>query len=329
MPYPLNNQRFTGLRPEIGLTFLVWALLSVAAGFRWLGVGKDYGEYIYFYSQLGTFETVFHSRFEPGFVLIAWVFKQLGAPYGLFSFFLVALSLAIKFSLIHKYTKWPLVAIFCYISLFYFLHEYTQIRAGVALAFGLLASFAYCENRFFRSAILLLIAATFQSSILALGLGFAIYSSTKSPKYLVFYLVIFFTLLFLLQKVSIIEMASMLNPLILAYINEASDFDPPNKYSPANILLLMSIMFSLSLAIKDRILGHRMSLIMCILALVTFFAFYSFPLMANRMFGLYSIFVIFLSFNFRGFGLPSIAGVATVLNAFWALRNAIGQQLIG
>jgi hypothetical protein len=329
MALSISHSRITGIRPDIGLAVILWVLLSAAAGFRWLGLGRDYGEYIIFYNQLGSFETIRHSRFEIGFVLISWLFKQLGAPYAMVASTLVGFSLSIKFHLIFKYTRWPITAIICYICLFYFLHEYTQIRAGVAISFGLSASYLYCQKKYLKSMMFLIIGALFQSSVLAFIAGFVIYSCSKNIRYLVFCVIFILLLIISFRNFPIIEWISVLNPLIVSYINEASDFDPPNKFSPINVFMFMSIITSFFYASKDSIVGQRMSLIMTILALVTFFAFYDIPLIANRMFGLYAVFLIFLSFNFRYFNISALAGFFTVLSAVWAVRNAFGQGLIG
>lgn len=318
-----------GLALSTGLIVLLWGFLSLAAGFRWFGDGLDYGEYVDFYRQLGPFSPLGQTRFEPGFTLLAWLFKLGGAPYGLFAASLVGLSLGIKFVLIQRHTRWPLLASLCYVALFYFLHEYTQIRAALAIAFGLLASVSFARGDRVRAGLWLLVGATFQSSVLALGLGFAVYMALASAASMIVVAVAAFVGALLVVDVSLLDLASTFNPLVIAYVENAGDFEPPNKYSPAVLLLATAILFAARPALRSSDSLWKLSLLMCILALASFFALFDIALIANRMLQLFSVYVIFLSFQFRQLEISALAGAATLLNAAWALRNAVGQGLIG
>jgi hypothetical protein len=323
------TSRPAGLSLSTGLLILLWGFLSLAAGFRWFGDGLDYGEYVVFYSELGPFSPFGQTRFEPGYVFLAWLFKLAGAPYGLFAASLVGLSLGIKFVLIQRHTRWPLLASLCYVALFYFLHEYTQIRAALAIAFGLLGSVSFARGNKVKAALWLLVGATFQSSVLALGLGFALYMALASAASMMFLGVAAVAGALLVADVSLLDLASTFNPLVISYVENAGDFEPPNKYSPAVLLLAAAILFAAAPALRSSDAFWKLSLLMCVLALASFFALFDIALIANRMLQLFSVYVIFLSFQFRAFEVSALAGAATLLNAAWAMRNAVGQGLIG
>ena len=326
---PYFGLKPVGLSLSTGPLVLLWGVLALAGGFRWFGDGLDYGEYISFYDQLGPFNPIGQTRFEPSFTLLAWLFKLAGAPYGLFATSLVGLSLGIKFVLIQRHTQWPLLASLCYVALFYFLHEYTQIRAAVAIAFGLLASVSFARGDKVRAALWLLVGATFQSSVLALGLGFALYMALASATSLIFVAAAALLGAMLVADVSLLDLASTFNPLVISYVENAGDFETPNKYSPAVLLLVAAILFAARPALRSSDTFWKLSLLMCVLALASFFALFDIAIIANRMLQLFSVYVIFLSFQFRAFEVSALAGGATLLNAAWALRNAVGQGLIG
>jgi hypothetical protein len=325
---PLQSR--IGLSPRNALLVITWIFLSLAAGYRWLGVGRDYFEYLYFFNELSTWQSAVDSRFEIGFSAIAWVMKtQLGASYGDFATLMVALALGIKLYLIAKHTQWPLLATFCYLPLFYVLHEYTQIRAGVAIAFGLLATFAFSDRRWLSSILWLCIGMLFQSSVAALVLGFAVYTIMKDWRLLIIACAAAVALSSAIASLDLIGIAVQFNPLVQSYIEGTSSFAPPNIFSPLNIFLFATIIVSWQRIIHTSVVTDKLIFVMCVLALATFGIFYSLPMFANRFFGLFSVFMIFLSFRSARLDIGALAGLFTIFNAFWATRNALGEGLIG
>ncbi len=326
----LPHQSRIGLSPHNALLVIIWIFLSLGAGYRWFGAGRDYFEYLYFFNGLSTWQMAVDSRFEIGFSTIAWVMKsQLGASYGDFAALMVALSLGIKLYLIVKYTHWPLVATLCYFPLFYVLHEYTQIRAGVAIAFGLLATFAFSDRHWLNAILWLCIGMLFQSSIAVLALGFAVYMIMKDWRLLVLACAAAVALYSAVASLDLVDIAVQFNPLVESYIEGTSNFAPPNIFSPLNIFLLAAIIISLQRVTKASAAADKLIFVMCVLALVTFGIFYSLPMFANRFFGLFSVFMVFLSFRSERPDIGSLAGLFTICNAIWATRNAFGEGLIG
>lgn len=318
-----------GVAPTPVIFIFSWALLSVAGGYRWFGVGVDYPEYLKWWGTLNQWSSVTEGRFELLFAALGFAFRHLGFSLGTYYSVLVAIALGIKFTLIYRHTRSPLLALICYIPLFYLLHEYTQLRAAVAIAFGLLASFAYVRRSWWTAAVWLLLGATFQSSILALGFGFIVATSLSSIwAMLAFGLVVGAATAYLLN-VDLVSLVVVLNPLIASYVATAQTYDPPNILSPQNILLVGAIVLAAGAALQDAHRAYRLHLVMCVLALVTFGLFYDVPAIGNRLFGLFFVFVVFLSFQSRRFDVASLAGVATLLSAAWSFRNAVEQRLIG
>lgn len=318
-----------GLAPGPALAAALALFLALAAGYRWFGAGRDYGDYLQFWNDLGPFETLGESRFEPGFVLTAWVFRELGADYGLFASSLILLSLSIKFALLYRHCAWPLAAIASYVGLFYFLHEYTQIRVAVALAFAFLATSALAAGKPIRAGIWLLAGALFQSSILVVGLGFVLYLALSSLRGALLMGMAALASGFLLARLSLLDLLTVANPLLLAYVENAADFDPPNPYGPGNLLVIATVLVSLPLAVEGRDRFFRLCLILAALAPIGFALLLPFPVVAVRLWAVFAFFVVPLAFRRLHPDLGALTMLFTLANAAWSVRNAAIIGLIG
>jgi len=318
-----------GISPAHAIYIFTWALLSIAAGYRWFGVGVDYPEYREWWDGLLSWDSVREGRFELLFASLGLIFKRAGFSLGAYYASLIAVALGIKFTLIYRHTRWPLLALASYVAIFYFLHEYTQVRAAVAIAFGLLATFAWTRRNYVSAAAWLVLGATFQSSVLALGVGFVFAVSLSNAWAMVGWGVVAAAAAYVASTIDPVSVLVAFNPLVESYITTADTYEPPNIYSPQNVLLVAAIGASAVAALRDREPVYRLSLAMCVLALVAFFLFYSVPAIGNRLFGLFFVFAVFLSFQSRRFDMAALAGPATLVSAAWALRNAFDQKLIG
>lgn len=321
------NDRPVGLDATPAIFIFSWAFLSVAAGYRWFGVGVDYPDYIEWWGSLVSWSNVVEGRFETLFAALGLAFKLLGLSFEAYSAALVAIALGIKLSLIYRHTRSPLLALICYIPLFYVLHEYTQLRAAVAIAFGLLASFAFIRGDRLVAGAWLIIGATFQSSVLALGFGFLFIMAMANVWTMIGYAAIIAAGIAYLLTIDPLTLFATLNPLLLSYVATAQTYEPPSIFSPQNVLLVGAILAAGRAAAADQ--QYRLYLVMCVLALVGFGVFYDVSVVGNRLFGLFFVFVIFLSFQSKRFDVAALAGVFTLASAAWAVRNAIEQKLIG
>jgi len=110
--------------------------LILIAGFRPIGVGKDSANYALYltYSNLSIFDK------EPMFGLLKYINSILfNSEAQTFFIMFAILGVTLKIVAIMRLSLLPLLSIITYISLYFVLHEMTQIRAGVAAGFFLLA----------------------------------------------------------------------------------------------------------------------------------------------------------------------------------------------
>jgi hypothetical protein len=110
-------------------------MLVCLAGLRG-NITADYDNYVTSFEGIKSFGQYFENPFllEPSFYIATLFFKSLGlaSPVGVFfTYSIIAVSL--KMNAVFKISVIPLLSILVYFSHFYFLHEATQIRAGIAI----------------------------------------------------------------------------------------------------------------------------------------------------------------------------------------------------
>lgn len=310
----------SGLRLDVALLAVLWMLLSVASGYRWFGLGRDYILYLQFYENLGPDNFFRDDRFEPLFVASAWISKYLlHAEFQFFITMLVALSLGIKLRLIYRLTQWPLLACLTYLMMFYVLHEYTQLRQSLAIAFGLLSIDSYIRRRFVRSLLFIGIGMLFQFSIGVLGLGVLLFQLLVVGRFgMAIGIVGIASVVPLVTSISGALFIASFVPNFSVYVTDVLQYQPLNLASAPNILFAaMLLVVTPLVSPTDR--ARMMYLIMCLLAAVSFVALLDFPVLAQRFRDLYAVFAILLAFSFhwRSFGM--IAALLMMLSGAWSL----------
>lgn len=111
------------------LTLVYWGLIS----FRGEGVDADYGQYLGYIRDVIQYNE--SSRGGYLFDGISKFFYYAGFPIS-FIFSVYALSVPIKVYLFSKFPPYSNAIFIGYIGFFIYLHDFTQIRAGLAIAFG-------------------------------------------------------------------------------------------------------------------------------------------------------------------------------------------------
>lgn len=309
----------SGLRIDVAVLFIAGALLSLASGYRWFGEGRDYSNYADFYAGLGPFTYFRDERFEPLFVTSAWLSKYVFfVEFQIFISGLVALSLWIKLRLIYKNTEWPFLACITYLMTFYFLHEYTQIRQALAIAFGLLSIQSYLRRDFIGSLIYIGIGIMFQSSVAVLGIGVAVFNLVAMGWIGALIGLVAVAKLVSINYGGLASFAIDYIPYLTAYIDDVIDSQPLNIVSGPNIGFFVMLMIATpAVKIVDR--RRVMYLIMCLLAVVSFLAFRDFPVLAQRFRDLFGVFGILLAFSFPARTYGGLAGTVIFISGAWSL----------
>lgn len=135
------------------------ATLACVAGFRLLGLDRDFWQYDYFYN-LSDFQIAW-SRFEPGFRWLAALSHSLGFDFWLFLLGVAFLSVPLKIYVIAKTSNRCVAPWLYYIPYFFVLFDMTAVRVGLASAVMLVGVYIASIGRRFIGLILISVSVLF------------------------------------------------------------------------------------------------------------------------------------------------------------------------
>lgn len=298
---PVNNnylKLFENIRPIDVLLFILCVFLAHASSSNLFGFSRDYFEYKYYYDTISGDFYVTDTRFEPGFHVISWIFKNwLGANMSALVFFLVLTSLGIKFVLFRKYLNQPLFALLLYLIIFFPIHEYTQYRVGVSLAFGYWAVHKILEKKYLLAAALFIASLSFHySSILLPLITLAItFTGWRLSLISIFVIGVIGPAFLNATGIISVDLLQTLNPLSSSYLENKAMIDDVSILSINNILLIFSIIGYLIAKIYNRSKYHQVFLIIAILCFIPIILMPNSPIIAQRSKEVLFVGVIFLS----------------------------------
>jgi hypothetical protein len=286
-------------------SFLYWTIalfLILIAGLRPIGLDRDSIEYAKIIQS-----SIDVNSIEPAF----WIIKHFNDIFfsgDVHTFFLIfaTLGISIKFLAIKKISKMPLLSVIVYLSIYFVLHEMTQIRAGVAAGLFLL-SIPDIYNRNFRKFIIkALLAISFHySAIIILPLYF-LHPKKLNVAYFLLPIVGLILAYFDLSKTLLSNLVN-LTPNFLAYkINTYLTLLELGEHSEINIVnfyyssLLFLTYFGFFLYIKNKIKNDYDVLFLKILALslFSFYFFSSVPVFAFRVSEFLNVVIVIFLPNF-------------------------------
>lgn len=276
---------------------LIWLALTVATGTMLFGYSRDYFEYLIYYQSIPITLSFLDTRFEPGFHLIAWFFRNdLDLDLSTLAMTLASVSLAIKFFLFRRYLAHPVSAALLYAVLFFPIHEYTQYRVGISLAFGFLGVHLFYDRRYVWSVVLFLLAFSlhFSSILLVAGTGMGLYIRNR---YVIAgsLLAAAIVLLFSSFNFAFEDILNSLNPLSAAYIQNKALIDNVSILSINNLLLIAALACYLVAGYHRRGRYHVLMLTMSIACLVPIVLLPDSPVIAQRSKEVLLPAIIFLS----------------------------------
>ena len=137
--YHLKNNMRKKLNILFGCVFFVaiYIFLVWVSTFRVLGEDRDYNNYLNWFSYSGNVQ---EGTKELSFLFFRYVINSyLGGEVVILFLLYAVLGVFFKLLAIKKYSNIPYLSLFIYLVMYFPLHEYTQIRAGVAAGLILLA----------------------------------------------------------------------------------------------------------------------------------------------------------------------------------------------
>jgi hypothetical protein len=235
------------------LSFLLAILLVLFTGFRASGVDRDYSTYALGYfgaaQPLSAYFTG-HARFinEPFITAIASILKfGLGlGPVSLFVTF-AFMAILLKFYVIWRESAQPLLSLLIYVSIYFMLQDFTQIRAGLAAGVLMLATTRLAKHKKVEFVVLVLAAATIHYSAL-IYLPLVFLNGKPIGKSYVVLLAAFIVLALLNAGNGIINkiLSLAVDPRLGMYLGLAAR---PNLWNP---FVWLRVLFALWLYYKER-----------------------------------------------------------------------------
>lgn len=338
-PAPAPGDETAAMRPAFGPDLIGWGfavlMLALASGRGWLGLGRDYLEYVDYYQRIPPFFSFQDTRFEPGFHLVAWVFANiLGLPFWSFAFAVVLAALAVKAYLFRRYLNYPVAAMVVYLATFYPNQEYTQIRAAAAISFGMLAIHLFFGRRFIIAAAVAAFAFTFHYSIVLLFGGFAVaYALRRNLPSLVAVGMIGVLMAGVMLSGGglnnvIITWFSTLNPLVGNYVDNIAEINAASIWSVNNLIVIAIFGAAVAGSWLSDSRYRKCFTIMFGLSVVFVIVLGQSPIIAVRAKEMLLVSVVFAAFRYPlgRRDLPAVALIAA--NAAFLLFLAVREGVI-
>ncbi len=279
-------------------------ILSLFAGLRPAKASTDYENYFEVFNNAPNAITFIDriGNAEPFYIFIPSFFKFIGFPI-ISSFVLYAfLGTFLKGIAIMKYSKYWFVSLIVYFSNFFLLHEFTQIRIGVAIGIYLLSIPFIFKRNFLLFALAITLACCFHYSAIILLSTFWI--SDKPLNKPIYLLCILGSLIIGILKIDLI---SLLSYLPISFIKEKTEFYIGanqsglfnNQINLFNVFSLIDIftciiLLKYSRQVSKHQVGFNFLLKLYFISLFFFFLLSSLPAVAYRIREIFQIVQIFL-----------------------------------
>ena len=230
---------------EYYLIFLLLFIAGVISAGRLLGIGADYNGY----RELFTHEGFKRDSIEPAYRFLRYLNDYLFDGHVAPIYFIsVITALSLKIRAFRSLSSHWNVVLFLYFLSFFFVHEYTQIRAAVAIGIFLCSIKDINENRSFCFFIKMLIATLFHYSAMIMLFCWIYTRMARSIKFCVVV-----TLTGVVFSIFFVEFASNLTKYVyllqdLIGLNKSggeSDFMSPWNLKYATLLFLFLLVSTL------------------------------------------------------------------------------------
>ena len=273
-----------------GGNYVIFLGLVALAGFIAPGVSQDYYNYLN-----GYYLTVPAFFPEPLSKIIFQFSAKLNLSISISFFVFALISMYVKKYALEKLEISFSLFFLIYFSKLYLLHDLTQVRAGVAIAFCLIAFFHYLNKDTRRCLIFILIGFLFHYSAILFCVIFLL--SRKKPNTILWILAVTLSILLTfinLKQLLLVTFVFFHAPTnYLSYLDASADFQV-NPFSILSIInLMIFLLFSFSTKIfDDKVLSLSYKLYG--FSIIGFYVFINFPVLSFRISEFFLIFQIIL-----------------------------------
>ena len=234
----LDKRNFM-LNASKALVLVLVFVVFVITAFRMLGLDPDNEAYRHLIQQNISDDTKFY---ELTFLFLRELNRALFDD-PLFVFFIYALlAFSVKIYVFIVYSKAPLLSFVIFICGFVLLHEYTQIRAAVAVGVFLTSVDDLDKGNLCRYMLKVLIASAFHwSSIILIPLYFIVNKLSLNKHIFVLLMIVFFALFVVVLGIDLLKPVH----LFLSSREGVNPFGPVKEFKIFNLLSLSQLMIVL------------------------------------------------------------------------------------
>lgn len=336
LPKPQSRMYANQLAESIGRNqwiLILSASIAIAylTGQKYLGVDRDFYNYLELYNSTKGDITYLETRFEIGFIYYNWFMNNvLRLSFNNFIFFSAFISIFIKFFLITRYTNQVFIGIACYLLMFYPIHEYTQIRISLAAAFSFYAFHKFAEKKLLVGAIIYLVSISFHSSTLV-ALPCILFFLGSKHSILKRSIIPFFIIVLILQNEIIdvaFDISIILNPLTESYLSRADYVEKLNLFSAVNLASYIVIIYGFIYKwhMHDDYSYLYFILICC--GVMAAMLFYNQPVFSSRLKEYLSITLIFYAGHVRERWSDHIPQIVFLSAAAWSFSRYLQDGII-
>jgi hypothetical protein len=239
---------------DIGV-FIMWAATTIfLIGLMPVG-SRDFENYVRDFDAINGQQLFEVIKFDPLYSSMVWTAGHIGIPPSVFYISLASIALAVKLVALAKLTDRQSLTIVLYMCSFFFLHEFTQIRASLAIGLWMLglSELAQSRSRYFMWTLL----ASFFHIQAALGLlVYPIVALLNSHCRVRVFAVV-------MMSAIIISVFGIMDSYALSLINSVPDprvaiytalaMESTQRPNPLNVISILAILTALvGLLPKDR-----------------------------------------------------------------------------
>lgn len=297
-------------RGKLPILALIGLVLTVFSMMRGMDVSRDDRIFGIYYNQsyplaylANGLKSFFASaKVEPTFILLSSVFKTFFPHYGfqcVLAFYAV-FAIYLKMKAISRYSDFIFLSLLTYLCNYYFLHDMTQIRAGLAVGIALLSFKPLIHREFWKFACYIALASIFHYSCL---IFFFLYFLNTKKINLWLYLCILFVPL-LLVRTGFDPTSILLKYDFGVYSEKVREYKEIESWQNAqinvfNLPILFLIALSLFLLYYRKELAEKneygiILLKMNIISIAIFFLFSGLVAFAFRLYEIIGVAQIFL-----------------------------------
>lgn len=273
-----------------GITFILWFL----AAFRSSNIDADYQNYLTYMQDV-----LRYGNSSPGgifFDSIVYGLNCVGLPITMiFAFY--AISIPLKYKLFLKFENYSAAIFLGYIGFFIYLHDFTQVRAGLAIAIGYWSVYIKYTSHGKKWFPLMLLGCLIHPSIIFLLIFILIdkYLPLKAML-MVLLLSIAFSFFDIIAPVANKIVAIVNNPTITLYYHLAID---GQSIKPFGVFPLFNLVVTFcSFYLVPRVSDEKINTVFIkflLMSQICWFLLYPIPVMAGRLNQIFLFSIIFLT----------------------------------